>query len=207
MKLAPITGPIIKKLRGRHNSIRYRFLEMPKEYLKQYSYRLRGRSWIEYYANRIDTDVTEALSSEPEYLDVGKDFLAYLKWRGLRPEHTLLDYGCGILRGGLQFVPYLNRGNYVGVDISVMRLEQGRRLMDEAGIDRAAYSTCLVRDCSLKVLGNRKFDYVWAHAVLMHMPESDIRSLLCSLKNHLKSGAEFHFTFFPSENLGATGSS
>ena len=202
VKVPSYARALVNKLRGRHKSIRSTFWDVPKEYLKLCLYRLRGRSWIDYYANYIDTKEAEALPAVPRYLDVGKDFLIYLQEQGLRPEHHLLDYGCGILRGGLQFVPYLKPGHYVGVDISEGRLEQGRRLMDEAGIAGDSYSTLLVHDCSLKELGDRKFDYVWAHAVLMHMPESDIRALLISLKNHLNAGASFFFTFFPSEKLG-----
>ncbi len=193
---------VLTALRGRHNSIRFRFWETPKETLKLLFYRLSGRSFIDYYADRIATKESEALPSEPIYLDVGKEFLTYLQEHGLRPEDHLLDYGCGILRGGLQFVPYLEPGHYVGVDISASRLEQGQGLMDEAGIPRENYATYLVQDCSLKELGNRKFDIVWAHAVLMHMPEADIRALLASLKGHLNPGASFYFTFFPSESLG-----
>jgi predicted TPR repeat methyltransferase len=75
--------------------------------------------------------------------------------------------------------------------------------MDEAGIAPDNYSTYLVYDCSLKEVGGRKFDYVWAHAVLSHMPEADIRDLLAALKSRLNPGASFFFTFFPSEKLGA----
>jgi len=203
MKLPSIIKTLVNKLRGRHKSIRFRFWEVPKEYLKLCLYRLRGRSWIDYYARRLETNDTEALPPVPSYLDVGKEFLTYLQEHGLRPEHHLLDYGCGILRGGLQFVPYLEPGHYVGVEISGARLEQGRRLMDEAGISGDSYSTILVHDCSLDELGERKFDYVWAHAVLMHMPEQDIKTLLCSLQKHLSPGATFFFTFFSSESLGA----
>ena len=194
---------LLDKLRGRHRSIRFRFWEMPKETLKLWWYRLRGRSWIDYYANRIDTKDSEALPEAPDYLDVGKDFLVCLQEQGLRPEHDLLDYGCGILRGGLQFVPYLESSRYVGVDISAGRLEQGRRLMAKAGIPGDRYETVLVRDCALTELGDRKFDYIWAHAVLMHMPEADIKSLLVSLKTHMKPGARFIFTFLPSERCGS----
>ena len=193
---------LLDKLRGRHKSLRHRFWRMPKEYVKLGLSRLSGQSWIDYYAKYIDTDVAEVLPAVPDYLDVGKEFLTYLQEHGLRREHQLLDYGCGILRGGLQFVPYLQPGHYVGVDISATRLEQGRRLMDEAGIARERYSTHLVHDCSLSELGERKFDYVWAHAVLTHMPEMDIRQLLAALKKHLNPGALFFFTFFPSEKLG-----
>lgn len=163
---------------------------------------MSGRTWIDYYAQQIDTKDAEVLPSDPSYLDVGKEFLTFLKDEGLRPEHRLLDYGCGILRGGLQFVPYLEAGNYVGVDISEVRLTQGRQLMAKAGIADDRYSLFLVRDCSLKELGDRQFDYVWAHAVLMHMPEADIREFLSSLKKHLAPGALLYFTFFASDRLG-----
>lgn len=197
-----VTDSLLAKLRGRHKSLRFRFWELPKEYVKLSIYRLGGRSWIEYYSNHLDTKEGEVLQAVPSYLDVGKDFLTFLQQHGLRPGHHLLDYGCGILRGGLQFVPYLEPGRYIGVDISPARIEQGRRLLDDAGIARDRYATFVVHDCALKELGDRKFDYVWAHAVLMHMPEADIRALLASLKDHLNPGGSFFFTFFPSEKLG-----
>lgn len=202
MKRTPIAKMLVDKLRGRHNSIRYRFWEIPKETLKHYTYRLRGRSWIDYYAHSINTKDSEALAPTPDYLDVGKGFLTFLQDHGLQPDHALLDYGCGILRGGLQFVPYLKPHRYVGVEISETRLQQGRDLMRAAGIPDDRYETHLVRDCSLRELGDRRFDYIWAHAVLMHMPESDIRAFLSSLKTHLNPGAAFYFTYFPSEQLG-----
>ena len=35
---------------------------------------------------------------------------------GLRSYHTLLDVGCGSLRGGKLFIPYLDVGNYYGIE-------------------------------------------------------------------------------------------
>jgi SAM-dependent methyltransferase len=194
---------VLDKLRGPHKSLRYRCWELPKQSAKLAFYRLMGRSWIDYYAKHIDTSQSEVLTAAPVYLDVGKEFLNFLREHGLRPEHHVLDYGCGILRAALQLVPYLEPGRYVGVDISGARLEQGHQLMSEAGIAPDRYETHLVYDCSLKELDGRKFDYVWAHAVLTHMPEADIRSLLVALKAHLNRGASFFFTYFPSEKVGA----
>ncbi len=194
---------IMKLLRGRHGSIKYRFWSVPLQYLKYGFHRAFGGTWIGYYSKHIDSHHSEKLENSTEYLDTGADFLEFLQSEGLSPHHRLLDYGCGILRGGLHFIPFLNSGNYVGVDISAQRLEQGQALIDSAGIDRGRYHTSLVKDCELKELGDRKFDYVWAHAVLMHMPENDIRTLLESLKRHLEDDGCFYFTFFPSEKLGA----
>jgi len=35
---------------------------------------------------------------------------------GLRQHHKLIDVGCGSLRAGRLFIPYLNSGNYIGVE-------------------------------------------------------------------------------------------
>lgn len=194
----------LKKLRGRHKSIRFRFWELPKEALKLYYFRATGRSWIDYYADRLNTHHGEALPAEPVYLDVGHEFLEFLKQNGLQPQHRLLDYGCGILRGGLYIVPFLNPGNYVGIDISGSRIEQGRELMRKNSIPDDRYATYLVRDCLLRELEKeRSFDYVWAHAVLMHMPENDIRTFLKSLRRHITCESYFFFTYYPSEKLGS----
>lgn len=197
-----VAASLVRHLRGRHNSIRYRFVDLPKQELRSLFYRLTGRSWIDFYSGYIESDPSEVLRPEPQYLDVGSEFLAFLKEQGLQPQHHLLDYGCGILRAGLQLVPYLEPGRYVGVDISRTRLDQGARLMDAAGIGRDRYALHHVRDCALRELGDRTFDVVWAHAVLMHMPEADIRSFLAALKRHLHADSVFFFTYFPSEWLG-----
>jgi SAM-dependent methyltransferase len=42
---------------------------------------------------------------------------------GLRPEHRLLDFGCGALRLGVWVIPYLETDNYFGVDSHLLSLE------------------------------------------------------------------------------------
>ena len=42
----------------------------------------------------------------------------YLVRHGLRPEHRMLEIGCGNLRAGRLFIGYLDTGNYYGLDIS-----------------------------------------------------------------------------------------
>jgi hypothetical protein len=51
---------------------------------------------------------------------------------GLKPEHTLADYGCGTLRVGVHAIKYLEPGRYWGLEISGEFLEEGRRLVGEA---------------------------------------------------------------------------
>lgn len=37
--------------------------------------------------------------------------LEFMKKQGLKKSHTLLDIGCGVLRGGRYFIDYLNKEN------------------------------------------------------------------------------------------------
>src|SRR5512140_1078727 len=48
--------------------------------------------------------------------------------RGLEPHHVLLDMACGSLRAGARFIPYLDPGNYLGIEML-------GKLID-AGVDR-----------------------------------------------------------------------
>lgn len=44
---------------------------------------------------------------------------------GLRQHHKLLDIGCGSLRLGRLFIPYLNQTNYIGVEPNSWLVEKG----------------------------------------------------------------------------------
>jgi hypothetical protein len=48
--------------------------------------------------------------------EIGKLQSDFMVARGLAPEHVFLDVACGSLRGGVQFIKYLDPGNYVGVE-------------------------------------------------------------------------------------------
>jgi SAM-dependent methyltransferase len=61
----------------------------------------------------------------------GSGFFQRLLKFGLRPEDSLVDYGCGTLRMGVHAINYLEPGKYWGLDISEFLLEQGRELIGE----------------------------------------------------------------------------
>ena len=63
------------------------------------------------------------------YVEDASEHLEHLKALGMRPHHRMLDYGCGTLRTARFAVPYLDAGNYVGVDISDIRIDKGRELL------------------------------------------------------------------------------
>jgi len=56
---------------------------------------------------------------------LGRYMFDFLVEAGLRPEHRLLDFGCGALRLGVWAIGYLDEGNYFGVDSHLESLEAG----------------------------------------------------------------------------------
>tara|TARA_B100001123_G_scaffold446040_1_gene599234 strand:+ start:8177 stop:8944 length:768 start_codon:yes stop_codon:yes gene_type:complete len=206
MRFPWLLEPIAKTLRGKYGSIRRRFWHMPIGRLKLNFFYFKGGTWIEFYANMLDGYAARNIEKLPaeDYLQEGKQFRDWLIDHGLKPEHRLLDYGCGVLRAGRYLIPYLNRGHYVGIDISKNRIRKGHLVLSSAGISRDDYEVHLTKDCLLKELKNQRFDVVWANSVLTHMPEQDIRLFLRALKSHFKQGGTFFFTFSPSERLSLT---
>ncbi|MDD5475921.1 MAG: class I SAM-dependent methyltransferase, partial [Syntrophales bacterium] len=62
----------------------------------------------------------------------GKIQIDFLRQRGLMPHHRLLDVGCGVLRGGLHFMEYLDSGNYYGIEARKGHIEAGRWEIEQA---------------------------------------------------------------------------
>src|SRR5687768_3023376 len=81
--------------------------------------------------NRVLSD-TEIIAGEHRRLvggawdEIGSLQLAFMKAQGLRPEHRLLDIGCGALRGGRHFIRYPAPGQYYGIDRNASLLRAGK---------------------------------------------------------------------------------
>jgi SAM-dependent methyltransferase len=87
---------------------------------------------------------------------------------GLREQHTLCDVGCGSLRAGRLLIPYLQPGNYYGIEPRVDVLEAG--IEHEVGADlvaRRAPHFDNGEDFGLARFGTR-FDYILAQSIFSH---------------------------------------
>jgi SAM-dependent methyltransferase len=101
--------------------------------------RLRARS-----ATRL-TGIARRLAPPPSSADlrrrvggrwgeIGMLQFEFLREQGLQPEHATLDLGCGVLRGGLHFVRYLDPGNYYGIDSSSDMVAGARQELAQANL-------------------------------------------------------------------------
>ena len=122
----------------------------------------------------------------------------FLRARGLRPEHKLLDIGCGSLRAGVKLVRYLDAGNYFGTDINESLLGAGY----EVELAREGLTDKLPR-ANLVTEGD--FDFSWcpavyefalAQSVFSHLPLVHLRICLERLHRHVALGGSFYATFF-----------
>lgn len=115
--------------------------------------------------------------------------------QGLRPEHYLLDIGCGSLRGGIKFLPYLDAGHYFGIDINQEILDAGNAVVGRAGLTHRAPTLVQMDDFGFHRLGQR-FDYALAQSVFTHIPLNSIIRCLMNVEKVLVQGGCVYATFF-----------
>lgn len=127
--------------------------------------------------------------------EMGQLQLEFLRGQGLQPGHTLLDVGCGALRGGIRFVEFLDTGHYAGLDINESLINAGHRELELAGL--AGKKPLLLVDSEFKVSRfGMQFDFAIAQSVFSHLPVNHICACLLNMAHVLKPGGRFFVTFF-----------
>ena len=164
-------------------------------------FRYRNRPYLEYYRavmkERARRDPKDAVGGRWELGGEGQ--IALLKRYGLKPNHTVLDIGCGSLRGGLNIIKYLDTGNYIGVDISEEILEAGKTFLRDSGLEQKKPMLLRTDNIEFREVRDRTFDYLLAISVLTHMPPEDIEKLFSNLHKVMKESTVFLTTVFLSK--------
>ncbi len=112
--------------------------------------------------------------------EVGQLQFDFLCAEGLRPQHRFLDIGCGAMRAGVKVAPYLDRGNYYGIDVSAALIEAGLKELASVG---AKVPIENVRATGrFDVSGFPEFDYAIAQSVFTHLPLSMLADCLRSIR-------------------------
>lgn len=114
---------------------------------------------------------------------------------GLREQHRMLDIGCGSLRGGRLFIPYLQPGNYHGIEPNKWLVDGAIR--DELGAElirlkRPQFSHN--DDFNLEVFSG-DFDFMLAQSIFSHTGITQMRRCLQSASHVLKADGLFVATF------------
>ena len=130
--------------------------------------------------------------------ELGQLQLDFMIREGLKPHHKLLDIGCGSLRGGIQFIRYLDVGNYVGLDPNISLLDAGY----EIELTSCKLKERMPRE-NLICMGDfdppfpdGTFDFALAQSVFTHVTLNTIRKCFERIASKIKVDGTFYATFF-----------
>ncbi len=129
--------------------------------------------------------------------EIGKLQFDFLVERGLKPDHYLLDIGCGSLRGGVHFIRYLSKGRYFGVEKEESLLEAGRRVeLKRYALEEKEPQLFAVDDFDLSALPPEvQFDFMLAQSVFTHLTPELIELCVGRVTPRLSEKGVFYATF------------
>ena len=149
-----------------------------------------------YYSNFNKNNIDHREYVGDKWDEIGKLQFDFLKNKGLKPQHKLIDIGCGSLRGGVHFINYLKEFNYFGTDINNDLIKLGIEKELNTNLRKK------INDDNFKVSKNfdfdfstNYFDYAIALSVFTHLRKSNIIMCLENLKKKIDKGI-FFSTFF-----------
>jgi SAM-dependent methyltransferase len=149
------------------------------------------------YLRYVDPDWhRRVIGNAPYWEYMGKLQLDYLVERGLKPQHYLLDVGCGPLRAGIHLIEYLEAGHYAGIDRQAEVLETARQLeLPKHGLVEKQPHLLANHLFEFDRFG-MTFEYAIAQSVFTHMPLNNIMRCLVQISRVLKPGGRFYATIF-----------
>ena len=114
---------------------------------------------------------------------------------GIRDSDKLLDIGCGSLRFGKLMIPYLQRGNYFGIEPNEWLIEDG--VKNELGQDilTVKQPRFMPSDSFELSAFEVKFDYMVAQSIFSHTSQAQIHQCLKEVKATLKATGVLLATF------------
>ena len=128
------------------------------------------------------------------------DFMGATQFRllttlGLRSSSKLLDFGCGSLRAGKLFMPYLDANNYFGIEPNAWLIDEAKK--NELGADIFELKKPTFNhnsDFTCDMFGT-KFDYILAQSIVSHTGNSLLKSALENFFSVLKDDGLVVATF------------
>ena len=127
--------------------------------------------------------------------ELGQLQLEFLMAQGLMPYHRLLDIGCGCLRGGIQYIRYLENGNYCGLDVNSSLIQAGLQEIEEAGLSDK-HPSLLVDDRFRFDRFGGTFDFMVSVSLFTHLPMNIIIRCLRQARQQLKPDGTYFSTYF-----------
>jgi SAM-dependent methyltransferase len=119
----------------------------------------------------------------------------FLVKQGLKPNHVFLDIACGSLRVGRLLIPYLEPGNYLGIDKHAEVIEAGKANEIGAEVLKSRHPEFVVSDSFAFDKFSKRPDFCIAQSLFTHLRKEDIELCFRKLSDFVKPGCRFFATF------------
>ncbi len=138
------------------------------------------------------------------WFELGVAQLKLLQSRGLEPTHTVLDIGCGSLRGGVHLIEYLEAGRYFGIDTNEALIEAGYAIeLAQAGLQSKCPRSNLICSQSFEFEAvGCEVDFGLAFSLFTHLPLNDIRTCLEKWRQVAHVRSVLYATYFEGPTSG-----
>jgi len=121
----------------------------------------------------------------------GEDFFVFLLDDcGLKETDVCVDYGCGTLRIGVHLLRYLIPGNYWGLDISQLFLDEGCRLMGVELTEKARPNLRIISPGTVAEAGRAKPRIVFSIMVAQHIHLDGLNEYIGNMLSMIGPGGQ-----------------
>lgn len=179
---------------------------MLKKTIARLKLRALNRKWaqkdyISAYSELTDlkAKIDPAMAIGGIWDEMGRHQFNFLRSHGLLTQHSLLDIGCGSLRGGQYFIDYLDAGHYCGFDLSKGVIDAGKTLIKEKELINKQPDLRIneTKNLDFDFVADRRFDFIIAQSVFSHLLPHHIEECFSNIHKVMQPDAVFFFTFHP----------
>jgi ubiquinone/menaquinone biosynthesis C-methylase UbiE len=157
--------------------------------------------------NLVPDDILNQTTGNGDYLLIANEFFEYFKKFGIKPEHKVLDVGCGLGRMSLPLTQYLKNGKYYGFDIVESEIDWCNSKINYAypnfnfqhcNIYNKHYNTKGIYAAEEYVFpyDDESFDFIILTSVFTHMMPDELENYLFQIQRVLKKNGTVFATYF-----------
>lgn len=130
-----------------------------------------------------------------DYEQDGNHQFNYCMDMGLKSSDVFADIGCGSLRLGRKLIPYLQEGNYIGIDREPLLIDLALKNEIDPIIVQEKKPHFIISDRFEFDKFPKKPTFCVAFSLFTHLAPTDIKLCLKNLRPSVEVGAVFYATF------------
>lgn len=140
------------------------------------------------------------------YLETGDNYLALFRDYGLKPNHQVLEIGCGTGRISRVMRDFLTKGSFIGVDIMTEAIDWCKKSFQD--VPHMKFESLPVNNDYYNVYNttdpakfafkykDSQFDFIYLTSVLTHLLKPGLENYIKECARMIKKGGTFLATFF-----------